>query len=63
MAFTNPILAGEELNRTGIKSDNYAPGVSGWRIASNGAAEFDNIGVRGNLWVPTITLGGQDLAN
>jgi hypothetical protein len=62
MAFTNPILAGEELNRTGIKSENYVPSVSGWRIANNGAAEFDNIGVRGNLWVPSITLGGQDLA-
>jgi len=61
MAFTNPILSGEELNRTGIKSENYVPGDAGWRIASNGAAEFDNVGLRGNLWVPTITLGGQDL--
>lgn len=62
MAFTDPILAGEELTRQGIRSDNYVPGVSGWRIASNGAAEFDNIGVRGNLWVPSVTLNGQDLA-
>lgn len=61
MAFTDPIISGEQLNRTGIKSDNYIPGVSGWRIATDGAAEFDNIGVRGNLWVPTITLNGQDL--
>jgi hypothetical protein len=63
MAFTNPILAGEELNRTGIRSDNYVAGASGWRIASDGAAEFDNIGLRGNLWVPSITLNGQDLAS
>lgn len=62
MAFTDPILAGEELTRTGIRSDNYVPGVSGWRIASNGAAEFDNVGIRGNLWVPSITLNGVDLA-
>lgn len=62
MAFTNPILSGEELNRTGIRSENYVPGASGWRIASDGAAEFDNVGIRGNLWVPSITLGGQDLA-
>lgn len=61
MAFTNPILAGEELNRTGIRSENYVPGASGWRIANNGAAEFDNVGIRGNLWVPSITLNGQDL--
>jgi len=59
--FTNPILAGEQLQRTGIRSDNYLAGVRGWRIASNGAAEFDNLGLRGNLWVPTITLGGRDL--
>jgi len=61
MAFTNPILAGEELNRTGIRSENYVAGQSGWRIANDGAAEFDNVGLRGNLWVPTITLAGQDL--
>jgi len=61
VAFTNPILAGEELNRTGIRSENYVPAVSGWRVANDGAAEFDNVGLRGNLWVPTITLNGQDL--
>lgn len=62
MAFTDPILAGEELVRDAIRSENYIPGVSGWRIAGDGAAEFDNVGIRGNLWVPTITLNGQDLA-
>lgn len=61
MAFTDPILAGEELVRNAIHSENYVPGVSGWRIASDGAAEFDNIGVRENIWVPKITLNGQDL--
>jgi hypothetical protein len=61
MAFTNPILSGEELNRTGIRSENYVPGESGWRVANDGAAEFDNIGIRGNIWAPSITLNGQDL--
>lgn len=61
MAFTDPIISGEALNRTGIRSDNYVAGVSGWRIATDGSAEFDNIGVRGNLWVPTIMLNGRDL--
>jgi len=42
MAFTNPILAGEELNRTGIRSENYVAGQSGWRIANDGAAEFED---------------------
>jgi hypothetical protein len=61
MAFTDPIIAGEELTRQSLKSDNYIPGVSGWRIARDGAAEFDNLGIRGNLWVPSISLGGRDL--
>lgn len=61
MAFTNPILAGEELTQPAIRSNNYDPGVAGWRIAADGAAEFDNLGVRGEFWAPQIFLGGQDL--
>jgi hypothetical protein len=61
MAFTDPILAGEQLVRTAISSENYIPGVSGWRIASNGAAEFDNLGIRTTVWVPQIILNGRDL--
>lgn len=63
MAFTNPILAGEELNRTGIRSENYVPGSAGWRIASDGASEFDNIGVRTQLWTPSIIYNGQQISN
>lgn len=61
MTFTDPIIAGEELTRQALKSDNYIPGLSGWRIAREGAAEFDNLGVRGELWAPQIFLNGQDL--
>jgi hypothetical protein len=63
MAFTNPILAGDQLVRSGIESDNYVPGVSGWRIARDGAAEFDNVGIRGDLWVPTIIYNGQEISS
>lgn len=63
MAFTNPILAGEELNRTGIRSDNYVAGSAGWRIASDGASEFDNIGIRTQLWTPSIIYNGQQISN
>ena len=38
--FSDPIVAGEVLIRTAIRSDNYVTGVSGWRIARNGTAEF-----------------------
>jgi hypothetical protein len=61
MAFTNPILAGEELTQPAIRSNNYDPGVAGWRIAADGAAEFDNLGIRGNLWAQSVTLNGRDL--
>jgi hypothetical protein len=53
MPFENPIVANEDLIRTGIKSPNYtastdaAPGT-GWRIAQDGSAEFSNLTVRGN---------------
>ena len=63
MAFSNPIIQGEELVRDGFKSSNYVQGVSGWRIARNGGAEFDSQTVRQNLNVgQSITLAGKDLA-
>jgi len=50
LTFGNSILAGEELVRTGVRSPNYAAGVSGWRIARDGSAEFNNVTVRGSLF-------------
>jgi hypothetical protein len=50
--FNNPVIGGQEvLVRTGIKSSNYAAGVSGWRIARDGSAEFNNGVFRGSLAV------------
>jgi hypothetical protein len=49
MTFGNSILAGEELVRTGIRSPNFVAGVSGWRIARDGSAEFNNVTVRGTF--------------
>lgn len=61
MAFTDPIVAGDELVRAAINSSNYVSGVDGWRIARNGAAEFDSLAIRDNLNTNTITLDGVDL--
>lgn len=52
MPFGNPILAGEELIRSAIRSENYAasgeePGT-GWRIAADGSAEFASLLTRGD---------------
>lgn len=49
MSFSNPILAGEELIRNAIRSENFVTGVSGWRIARNGDAEFNDIIARGKV--------------
>lgn len=51
MAFSNSILAGEELVRSGIRSENYVPGVAGWRIGRDGTAEFQDAMIRGTVVV------------
>lgn len=43
MAFPDPIVSGEVLIPSGIRSDNYIQGVSGWRVGKDGTAQFDNI--------------------
>lgn len=52
MPFRNSILANEELLREAIRSRNWVGGLSGWRIARNGDAEFTNLLTRG-----TVTAG------
>lgn len=49
MPFNSPILAGETLIRSGAKSENYDPGVAGWRIARSGSAEFLDLLARGQI--------------
>lgn len=56
MSFSNPILSGETLIRSAIKSENYVPGVAGWRISRDGEAEFSDVIVRGE-----IEVGGAPL--
>lgn len=52
MAFSNPIIgSGDTLVRQAIQSENYVAGVSGWRITRDGDAEFNNVTVRGELFV------------
>lgn len=49
MPFNNPIVGGNDtLIRAKIQSENYVPGVDGWRISRNGNAEFNDIIVRGS---------------
>jgi len=62
-AFRNPIVEGEQLIISGIHSEGYVPGVSGWRIAKDGAAEFQNAVIDGDITAKnanfdTLTVGG-----
>jgi hypothetical protein len=49
MEFGNPILGLETLIRTAIRSKNFLTGISGWRIAADGSAEFNNLTIRGQF--------------
>lgn len=68
MIFGNPIVGDEDLIRSGIRSPGYVAGVSGWRIAQDGSAEFNNVTVRGTLAAGSITgdlvlAGGRFLSD
>lgn len=49
--FKKAITAGVTLVREAIQSQNFVAGSSGWRIAANGDAEFNNLTARGELIV------------
>lgn len=53
MPFQSPILAGEELVRSAIRSENWTDGTggeprTGWRITRDGDADFNSVNIRGN---------------
>lgn len=63
MGFTNPIVGGSgTLIRPAIKSPDYAPGVSGWQIARDGTAEFNDVTARGSLQSPNYVAGSAGWA-
>lgn len=49
MSFSNPIVAGGNLQVPSIKSPNYVAGSSGWIIERNGDAEFNDLTIRGTF--------------
>lgn len=49
--FNDPVVGGQgALIRQWIKSPDYVPGVSGWQIARDGSAEFNNLVIRGTFF-------------
>lgn len=63
MAFTNPILAGEELVRSGIKSGDYESGLDGWRITRDGGAEFNTLSARETIGATDFVVAGDSLTS
>jgi|TARA_B100000902_G_scaffold47553_1_gene54774 hypothetical protein len=49
--------SGDTGSDSDIRSSNYATGTAGWRINSDGVAEFQNATIRGSLNASDITAG------
>lgn len=61
MPFNNPILAGEELIRSAIRSEDFVTEVSGWRISRDGTAEFNTLSIRDTITASNVILGGESV--
>jgi hypothetical protein len=42
--FTVPFASGEQIIPSGLRSGNYIPATSGWRLAKDGSVEFNALG-------------------
>lgn len=49
MPFTNPVMGGANLVREVMQSPNFVHDVSGWQIARDGSAEFNDLTIRGTI--------------
>jgi len=57
MAFSHDIAGGQgNLIATSVQSPNFTTGVSGWQIAKDGSAQFNNVTIRGGETVGGTTL-------
>src|SRR5512144_693762 len=46
----NPIVGGTILRRPAIQSPNFVTGSTGWNIAADGSAEFNDLTIRGTFF-------------
>ncbi len=51
------------LENNSIQSGNYSPGTIGWRIDSNGLAEFGSVFVRGHIDAQTGSIGYWNISS
>lgn len=59
--FTNDAVGGTTLVRPAIESPNFVTNVSGWQIAQDGSAQFNNITIRGVFEGIDIVINSQGL--
>jgi len=55
-------VSGDTGNDSSIRSSNYSTGSAGWKINSDGSAEFQNATIRGSLHAADIDAGTIDAA-
>lgn len=46
-----------------IKSRNYVPGSTGWKVLADGTAEFGSVVMRGSVTATTGAIGGFDIGS
>lgn len=55
MQFQDDVVGGVTLIRPAIQSPDFVTGVSGWQIAADGSAEFNDVLIRGTVHAGTAT--------
>lgn len=67
LQFNNPIVQGEDLAISGIRSPDYIPAQAGWRIGQDGSVQFSNaqfigdVGTTGQLSADSFQVGPTGL--
>lgn len=49
MAFRDPIVQGEEMIISGMRSQDYVEGVSGWRLGADGSFQAESVNALGDV--------------
>jgi hypothetical protein len=61
-SLTDGFIGGININGSEIQSNGFSSGSSGFRISSNGNAEFNNVIVRGTVEAGAGLIGGWDIS-
>lgn len=56
-------IGGITIGATDLRSTNYVPATTGWRIHSDGSTEFLNVYARGNIRATSLSVGASPLVS